>query len=391
MTPPPSSAEPRKQPISEATKVTLVGMWADIVLGLAKIIGGILGNSFALVTDGIHSLTDAVSDIFVLVMARIGQAEPDTEHPWGHGRFETVGTIAMGMLFFSTAGILVYDSLTTLWSSEISVAVPTAATMAIALVSIATKEWLYHYTMRVAVKLNSSLLKANAWHSRSDSLSSIAVAIGIGGALLGYPWMDVLAAIFVALIIAKIGWELCLDALRELVDTQIPLERREQIKNTITEVEGVKGLSNFRSRLSGGKTILEISIAVLPNISVSDGHAIGSRVASTVRAKFSDVSDVIFHIDALDELTHAKEETELSELDKAKQLLLERWVTLLSKNELDKIQVLPVGRGIDVMITLDRAKCEKSTVKELSDAIANLDCVANLTIYTKAHQKKFVH
>lgn len=282
--------------MSEATKVTLVGMMLDIILGVGKIVGGLLGNSFALVSDGIHSLTDAISDIFVIVIARIGQSEPDAEHPWGHGKFETLGTIAMGMLFFTTAGILIYDSAQKLTSAN-SGAIPATSTIVIAALSILSKEWIYHYTMNVANKLNSSLLRANAWHSRSDALSSVAVVIGIAGAMIGYPWMDTLAAIAVALIIAKIGWELCTEALRELVDTQIPEVRRDQIKAEILNVAGITGINSLRTRSSGGKIILELSLRVDPNILVSEGHAIGDKVSTTLTGQFGDIADVIFHID----------------------------------------------------------------------------------------------
>ena len=196
----------------EATNVTLVGMLLDLLLGVGKIVGGTVTNSFALITDGIHSLTDAGTDIFVLIVTRVSHAEPDAEHQYGHGRFETLGTIAMGIVFFITAAILLYDSINRLQLDE-PLPTPSGGGIAIALLSIAAKEWIFHYTMRVAKKLNSSLLRANAWHSRTDAISSVAVLVGIIGARQGYPWMDTVAGMFVALIIAKIGWELCADSL----------------------------------------------------------------------------------------------------------------------------------------------------------------------------------
>ena len=147
-----------EQAKKEATTVTLVGMVLDIVIGLAKIVGGVITNSFALVTDGIHSLSDAGTDIFVLVVARISHAEPDDEHQYGHGRFETLGTIAMGIVFFITAAILLYDSVNRLRLDEAQ-PIPAASGIALALISIASKEWIYHYTMRVANRLKSNLLK----------------------------------------------------------------------------------------------------------------------------------------------------------------------------------------------------------------------------------------
>jgi cation diffusion facilitator family transporter len=289
------------QPMHEATKVTLIGMALDILLGVGKIVGGVLSNSFALVTDGIHSLTDAFSDVFVLILARIGRSEPDAEHPWGHGRFETIGTVGMGVLFFTTAGIIVFDGFGRLLDGTISSAPETPALL-IALASIGLKEWIFRYTLAVANKLNSSLLKANAWHSRSDAFSSIAVLAGVSGAMLGYYWMDLVAALVVALIIAKIGWGLCTEALKELVDTAVPQQRRIQIEQTIHESNEIKGISGIRSRQSGGNIILEVSLLVDPTISVSRGHQIGEEVSKSLRGRFSDINDVLVHIDPVHEV-----------------------------------------------------------------------------------------
>ena len=213
----------------DAARVTLVGMWLDLALGAIKVLGGMATASFALLSDGIHSLTDAASDIFVLVVSHFSHDAPDQEHPYGHGRFETIGTIVMGMLFFAIAAVLLYDSLLRL-RSDAALPVPGWGGLLIAGFSIASKEWIYHYTMRTAQRLNSSLLKANAWHSRTDAISSIAVMIGILGAQQGLPWLDVVAAMFVAVIIAKIGWELCFDSIKELVDTAIPEEHQTRIR-----------------------------------------------------------------------------------------------------------------------------------------------------------------
>ena len=145
-----------QQAKKEATNVTLVGMALDIVLGLGKIVGGALTNSFALVTDGIHSLTDAGTDIFVIIVTRVSHSEADAEHQYGHGRFETLGTIAMGIVFFITAAIIIYDSINRLRLSE-PLPIPAASGIVLALISIAAKEWVYHYTMRVAKKLKSGM------------------------------------------------------------------------------------------------------------------------------------------------------------------------------------------------------------------------------------------
>ena len=281
---------------TEAIRVTLIGMALDLALGVGKIIGGVFTSSFALVADGVHSLTDAATDIFVLIIARTAYAAPDRGHPYGHGRFEAVGTIVMGIVFFFTAGILLYDA-SERFATLDDLAIPGVFGALIAAASIASKEWIYRFTLAAANRLNSSLLRANAWHSRSDALSSVAVLIGIVGAQFGIVWLDTMAAVIVALLIAKIGWELCAESIRELVDSALPDKRRGEFEACLEETPGVRGITDLRSRLSGGKAIVEVHLAVDPRISVSEGHQIGAAASKRLRQKFTDISEVIPHID----------------------------------------------------------------------------------------------
>ncbi|MFT7292838.1 MAG: hypothetical protein ACI87Q_000681, partial [Pseudohongiellaceae bacterium] len=230
----------------------------------------------------------------------------------------------------------------------------------------------------------------NAWHSRSDAFSSIAVAIGIAGAMLGYPWMDTLAAIAVALIIAKIGWELCIEALRELVDTQIPKHRQEQIKAEILSVSGIIGINNLRSRSSGGKIILELSLRVDPHIAVSEGHTIGDTVSKTLTGQFSDVADVIVHIDPDSGLSRASS-TDLPKRQKVLTALEQRWQNLLSEGEIESISLQYSEHGISVNLLLKTGKLSASLTAELSQSIASLEYVTSFTIFTKAFNSELAH
>ena len=360
-----------------------MGMLLDILLGVGKIVGGVLSNSFALVTDGIHSLTDAFSDVFVIILARIGRSEPDDEHPWGHGRFETIGTVAMGVLFFTTAGIIIFDASQRLLNESISSAPETPALL-IALVSIGLKEWIFRYTLVVANKLNSSLLRANAWHSRSDAFSSIAVLAGVSGAMLGYYWMDLIAAIVVALIIAKIGWGLCTEALKELVDTAVPQQRRQQIEQTIHESDEIRGISGIRSRQSGGNIILEVSLLVDPTISVSRGHQIGEDISKSLKGRFSEVNDVVVHIDPVHEVPHHMDLTQ--EQPNNVQILTaikQQWSGLLSDEEIESIDLRQDAVGVAIDLRLTRPSVSGTLAKQLHASLATLGFVTNLKIYTK--------
>ena len=371
---------------SQAINVTLIGMALDLFLAGLKIIGGTLTQSFALVTDGIHSLTDAITDIFVLLVARFAQAAPDEEHPYGHGRFETLGTIGMGIVFFSTAAVLLYASYERLQSTE-DLPVPAAAGLGIALLSIAGKEWIFHYTMRVAKRLNSNLLKANAWHSRSDAISSVAVLIGLIGAQQGYFWMDTLAAIFVACIIATIGWELCMDSLKELVDTSIPKQRRQQIQRCIMALDGILGVTRLRSRSSGGKIILEVQLLVNPRISVSEGHQLGEIVSRSLTGNFSDVGDVIVHIDPE---THnhdkALHDMELLGRENVLESIKDRWQDLLTEEQIEEVSLHYLERGIEVDLTLRQAQISDALAQQLAAALEPLQGIASVRIYNKLHE-----
>lgn len=360
-------------------------MWLDLLLGGAKIIGGSITGSFALMTDGIHSLTDAVTDIFVLLVGRFSYEAPDEQHPYGHGRFEAIGTVVMGMVFFAIAAVLLYDSYLRLQNTE-NLPIPTLGGLLIAGVSVASKEWIYRYTMRTAKRLNSSLLRANAWHSRTDAISSIAVFIGIIGAHQGYPWLDVLAAMFVALIIARIGWELCLDSLKELVDTAIPEHHRNEIEQTIREVSGINQVTNLRSRQSGGKILLEVQIQVDPRISVSEGHHLGEAVNRTITDKFANISDVIVHIDA--EPHNGAQSHDLPLRDEIVGQIMQLWEGLLSPSEIKNIDLHYLENGIEVDLYLEAYSLDETVVKRLSDAIKVIKPVTRLNIYCNILQTK---
>ncbi len=386
-----SSATKHDKARSQATRVTVIGMILDVFLGLAKIAGGVITQSFALVTDGIHSMTDAVTDIFVLAVARAANTAPDLNHPYGHGRFETLGTIAMGILFFTTAGILLYDSYMRLREFE-TLPVPGSAGLLIALISIASKEWIYQYTMRVARRLDSSLLKANAWHSRSDAISSIAVLIGLLGAQQGYPWMDTVAGIFVALIIAKIGWELCADSLKELVDTAVPEQRQKQIEQSILSVDGVRDITAIRTRSSGGKILLEICLLVDSRISVSEGHAIGEIVSRTLTGNFSDVEDVTVHIDPLEHgAGQPSQDSPLASLpprEEVIRILKDAWGELLSDEDVEKLILHYMKNGIEVELVLNATSAASSMTAELNQAIEQFDYIVKLEILNKLFESE---
>lgn len=285
-----------QQRAQQAKRVTLIGAILDALLGITKIIIGWSANSSALIADGIHSFSDLLTDMLVLVVFRFSSAEPDQNHPWGHGRYETVATVALGAILIALAGAMAFESTLALWQLH-DLAAPGWAALLVALLSVVTKEWIFRYTLAIGKQIQSDLLIANAWHSRTDALSSIVVFFGIAAAMAGLVWLDKVAAIAVALFVGKIGWGLTWNSLKELVDTALPAERVADLTRCVKQVDGVISVHSFKSRRMGGRSLLEMHLQVDPLCSASEGHWIGDQVVVRLLQNFDDISHIIYHID----------------------------------------------------------------------------------------------
>ncbi len=290
----------RSERLREITRITLIGAVIDALLGFFKIVVGYAASSQALIADGIHSLSDLATDGIVLYASKHAHQEADEDHPYGHGRFETVATVVLGVALIAVAGGIAYDAILRLLHSEL-LATPGYWALVVAFISVISKEAIYRYTMAVAEKYNSNLLRANAWHSRSDAISSIIVIIGIVGSMFGFWYLDSIAAIGVALMIAKIGWDLLSASMQELVDTSLEPERVEAIRQAILKVDGVDTLHILRTRRMGGEALVDVHIQVNPTLSVSEGHYISESVRTAIIQQIDEVSDVMVHIDPEDD------------------------------------------------------------------------------------------
>lgn len=282
------------------SRVTYVGALVNVFLTIIKIGIGIFGQSASLIADGIHSLSDLISDFFVIVAIKLGSREADHDHPYGHRRFETIATVLLGLGLVVVAGGIAWDAIERL-RDPIKLLHPTRETLGIAVISILANEWLYHYTKRVGKMTRSKLLLANAWHHRSDAFSSIVVLIGIAAVLTGYPTADAIAAVIVALMIAKMGVVLVLDSINELVDSALPEEMVRSIRRVIKQTAGVQSIHLIRTRRMGEDAYVDTHIVVDARISVSEGHMIGDAVRDRLKTEFDDVVDVLVHIDPEDD------------------------------------------------------------------------------------------
>lgn len=273
----------------------------DLTLGVVKLFVGWLAHSQALIADGVHSLSDLATDMLVLIAAKHAHREADADHPYGHGRIETAATVGLGIALIAVGIGIVWDAVYRLFHPELLLR-PEVWALVVAALSVLAKEAIYRYTMRSARRLRSNLLQANAWHSRSDALSSVAVMVGVSGSLAGLSYVDAIAAIVVAGMVAHIGWRLGWSSVRELVDTGLDPEQLSEVKNTIMSVDGVETLHMLRTRRMGGKTLVDVHIILSePHVSVSEGHQISETVRARLIRSDDDIIDVTVHIDPEDD------------------------------------------------------------------------------------------
>ncbi|OSM00123.1 putative cation diffusion facilitator family transporter [Magnetofaba australis IT-1] len=280
----------------------LIGAIVNILLSVGKVAAGIIGNSAALVADGVHSASDLVSDAVVWLSSRIARQAPDEEHPYGHGRYETLAILMIGLLLLGVAVGIVIDAVGRIEDVK-SVQTPTMLALAAVIVSIISKEGLFHYTKAVGEKHKLRSLIANAWHHRSDAVSSIAAMVGIVGAQMGWPVLDPVAAAVVAAILAKVSYEFIRDAMREFTESASAVDKeiQERINAVIEGNTEVRSLHLMKARRAGPDVYVEIHLVVNAYLSVSEGHQIAENIRMAVVNGVSDVTDVLVHIDPEDD------------------------------------------------------------------------------------------
>ena len=286
-----------------AQRITWISVAVNLVLTVMQVAVGWLANSVSLIADAMHTLSDIVADGFVLWANRKGSEAADAQHPYGHGRFETAASLVLGLILTATgAGILISAAGRLQHLAEL----PTVGMAAIwaALATLAAKEVLFRYMLAVGERLRSPMLIANAWHARADALSSLVVAAGIAGALLGFPFADAAAAIVVGAMIVKAGVGFAWEAMRELMDEGLAEEELTAIRATITATPGVVDVHDLRTRRMGHRVLVDVHLQVDGNITVRAGHAIGEQARHRVIASHPEVLDVLVHLDAENDAQH---------------------------------------------------------------------------------------
>ena len=282
-------------------KLSAVGIFGNVVLAAFKLFAGILGKSGAMVSDAVHSLSDVFATLVAYIGVLLSKQKEDTEHPYGHERLECVASLILGLILAGTGIGIGWSGIRKLFFEPEAVEIPTILPLIAAVVSIVVKESMFWYTMYYAKKMDSSAFKADAWHHRSDAISSVGSFIGIGLARLGLPFMDPVAGLIICALILKVAYDIIRDALSKMLDTSCGEAFEQKIGSFILQQPGVERIDLLHTRQFGNKTYVDLEIAVRRDISLVDAHAIAESVHGNIERNFPNVKHVMIHVNPIEE------------------------------------------------------------------------------------------
>ena len=352
---------------AEAQKATWVSVAVNLVMTVAQLVVGWLAHSQSLVAHGLHSFSDLLSDFLVIYASRQSAHPADEAHPYGHARMETAATLLLGASLALIGGGILWESGMRLQHIEALPVVELSA-LWIAIATVISKEGLYRYLIRVAERQRSQLLTANALHTRADAASALVVVVGIGGALLGWSFLDLLAAALMGFMILRMGAELAWGAIKELIDTGLDEAQVELIRRTLGETPGVRGLHQLRTRRMAHQVLVDAHVQVDSRISVSEGHRIAESARARVLREHPEVLDVLVHIDPEDDMDP---DTFASRLPSRDVLLAELKPLLADLPQPEKIVLHYLNGKVEAEVFLGHAFFENGeALKRAESAIA---------------------
>lgn len=282
-------------------RLSRVGIFGNILLAAFKLFAGIFGKSGAMVSDAVHSLSDVFATLIAWIGVRLSRQKEDAEHPYGHERLECVASLLLGLILAGTGIGIGWSGIRKLLWERGNIEVPTLLPLIAAVVSIVVKEGMFQYTMHYAKKLDSAAFKADAWHHRSDAISSVGSFIGIGMAKLGFPIMDPIASLLICVLILKVAFDISRDAVYKMLDTSGDKAFEQRLRTFIEAQEGVRRIDLLRTRQFGNRIYVDLEIAVKADISLRDAHRIAERVHGAVEKEFPKVKHVMIHVNPEDE------------------------------------------------------------------------------------------
>lgn len=338
----------------EASRATWISAALNLALTVAQLIVGWLAHSQSLIAHGLHSFTDLLSDFLVLYANRKGSDPADREHPYGHARVETAATLILGASLAVIGFGILWEATLRLQQVADLPSIGVAA-LWVAIATAALKEILFRYLLRVADRLRSPMLAANAWHTRADAASALVVVVGIAGALMGWKFLDLLAAAIMGFMILRMGLKLAWESLQELIDTGLDKEKVEAIRRTLLDTPGVLGLHELRTRRMAHQALVDAHVLVDPRISVSEGHRLGERARQRVLDAHPEVADVLVHIDAEEDQALMSNSAELPDRD----VLMAHLLDLLGEEApgVERTLLHYLGNRVEADIFLPREAC----------------------------------
>ena len=278
-----------------AKKVSFHTILLNIILGVFKIIAGMVGHSTAMIADGFHTASDVITTVLVLVGVKLSSKDADTEHPYGHEKFEPVFGKLIS-LFLALTGVMIgFKGLQALLSGQYET--PANIALIAAVASIIIKEGMYWYTIKAARKIKSVSMEADAWHHRTDAFSSIGTFIGILGAKLGFTFLDPLTAVIVSVLIIKVGIDLYMQSINQLIDKAASREVIHSVEELTLSVDGVEEIHDLKTRIAGNKLYVDMEIGIAPNLTVAEGHTIATNVHDLLEGSLPDIKHCMVHIE----------------------------------------------------------------------------------------------
>lgn len=279
-----------------AIRVSLVSVVWNLILSVFKLIAGFVAHSGAMISDAVHSASDVFSSIIVMIGVRISGKASDKDHPYGHERMECVAAIVLATVLAGTGVGIGYAAVKTLLNGEYASEIPGMLALIAAVVSILVKEAMFWYTRYYAKKIDSSAVMADAWHHRSDALSSVGALIGIGGARLGFPIMEPIASIVICVFIEKASFDIFKDAIDKMVDKACDEQTEEALKNCALNTKGVEQVDLLKTRIFGNKVYVEMEIGADENLSLKDSHAIAENVHDAIEQGWPKIKHILIHV-----------------------------------------------------------------------------------------------
>ncbi|MBL8401003.1 MAG: cation transporter [Candidatus Accumulibacter sp.] len=364
-----------------AQRVTWISVVVNIFLTGAQVVAGIMAHSQGLIADGLHSLSDLVCDFLVLFAAHHSKDPADERHPYGHARIETAASFALGAILAVTgAGII--------WGAGVKLQnldnLPPVQQLALwtAILALVAKEGLFRYMLHVGERLRSPMLIANAWHARSDAASSLVVALGIVGNLIGYNFADSVAAVIVGFMIVRMGVVFAWDAVLELIDTGLSVEEVDSIRQVIIDTPGVRNLHELRTRRMAHRSLVDAHVCVDARISVSEGHRIAEMTRKRILDSHPSVSDVLVHVDVEDDLDH---DSQLQSMPDRSELMTELAPLLSDLPEPRRVILHYLNGRIEAELLLPRQSLGDLTAvnkaeREIARQLAEYPLISSLSI-----------